>query len=294
MIMINDNQTDILSRLDATRVQEATTICSNYFKNNAVACGDIDESCRKAMVTWVEQVQKTLKLSPETVWIAMSFFDRYISSDKGTDVLKTRCKFQLAAITAFYTAVKIYEPIVLGIDMLIEICRGTYTEADIESMEYDILSALNWRVSCHTPMDFARDLLELISDEQVPSHVSDSLLKACQKHLNYAITDINLSCFKPSILGSSCLASSLMESDLLSFSEKQAIWAQLSELCSFELSSKEVVAVQQCLLSHANPCKSSTVSKRGTMSHHSSIVSAYSNDGVTSSPVCVTQIARQA
>merc|ERR1719203_352913 len=242
------------------------------------------------MVTWITQVQKTLSLSPETVWIAMSFFDRYLSSGKGNSrkVLGSKREFQLAAITSFYTAVKIYEPVVLGIDMLVQICRGTYTESDIESMEYDILSALNWRVSCHTPMDFARDLLELISDEQVPSHISDNLLEACQKHLNYAITDINLSCFKPSILGISCLASSLMESDLLSFLEKQAIWAQLSELCSFELSSIEVVEVQQCLLSHANPCKSSTVSKRGTMSHHSRIV------GVTSSPVCVTKLARQA
>eukprot|EP00571_Detonula_confervacea_P014616 CAMPEP_0172309086 /NCGR_PEP_ID=MMETSP1058-20130122/9480_1 /TAXON_ID=83371 /ORGANISM="Detonula confervacea, Strain CCMP 353" /LENGTH=193 /DNA_ID=CAMNT_0013021639 /DNA_START=58 /DNA_END=636 /DNA_ORIENTATION=+ len=193
--MINDNHTDILSRLDATRVQEATIKCFNYFKSDAVACSDdINEACRKAMVTWIEQVQKTLSLSPETVWMAMSFFDRYLSSGKGIDVLKSRCKFQLAAITAFYTAVKIYEPVVLGIDMLIQICRGTYTEADIVSMEKEILSALDWRVSCRTAIDFSRDLLELLSDEQVPSYVSDSLIGACQKHLDYAITDINLSC----------------------------------------------------------------------------------------------------
>ena len=98
------------------RVQEATTRCTNYFKRNNIAtssCADdntmIDSAaCRKAMASWIQQVQKTLSLSPETVWIAMSFFDRYLSSSKGnsSQVLKSRCKFQLAAITCFYTAVR--------------------------------------------------------------------------------------------------------------------------------------------------------------------------------------------
>jgi len=293
MTMANDNHTDILSRLDAMRVQEATTNnCLNYFKVNAG--GEINEACRKAMVTWIKQVQTTLELSPETVWMALSFFDRYLSSNKSVDVFQSKRKFQLAAITAFYTAVKIYEPVVLGIDMLIQICRGAYTQDDIVSMENDILAALDWRVSCHTPMDFARNLLELVSDEEVALRVSDNLLESCQKHLDFAITDISFSCFKPSILGTSCLATSLMDSDLLSFSEKQSIWVRLTELCNFDLSSSEAVAIQQCFLSHAHPTKSNTVSKLGSKSRHSSMVSAYLTEGVSSSPKCVTQIARQA
>ena len=73
------------------------------------------------MVKWLQQVQSTLKLNPDTVWIAMSIFDRYLCSGRGGSVraLEDKCKFQLAAITAFYTAVKIHEPVVLGIDMLL-------------------------------------------------------------------------------------------------------------------------------------------------------------------------------
>ena len=177
---------------------------------------------------------------------------RYLSSGRGNsqEVLKSKCKFQLAAITAFYTVAKIYKPIVLGMDTLVEICHGSYNKSDIVEMEKDILSALDWRVSGHTPMDFARYLLELLP-EQVPSYDSDSLLEICQKHVDFAVTDIYFSCCTPSVVGISCLASSLTQSYSLSLSDKEAVWATLLELCHFDLSPKEVIAAQQRLLSHA-------------------------------------------
>ncbi|KAL7541266.1 hypothetical protein ACHAXR_012027 [Thalassiosira sp. AJA248-18] len=299
MMIINDSNIDTLSHLNDMRVQEETMRCSNYFIRTAPTNDDIDESSRKAMVTWIQQVQKTLSLSPETVWIAMSFFDRYLSSGKGKSlsVLKSRCKFQLASITSFYIAVKIYEPVVLGIDLLLQICRGRYAESDILCMEMDILSTLGWRVACHTPMDFVRHMLELLSsDKEVSSSGSLLLERACQKHLDYAITDIGFSCMKPSVVAISCLASSLTESDALSLTQKQTIWVQLSELCDFDLSSQEVIVAQQCLLSHSSPpCnKSNTVLKLSSQT--SPVVSAYTVDAgsVSSSPVCVIKTARQA
>ena len=291
--MIN-NHTDILGHLDAMIDQEETTRYFNYFKRDAQC--DINEECRKAMVTWVTHVQTTLSLSPETVWIAMSFFDRYLSSGRGNsqEVLKSKCKFQLAAITVFYTAVKIYEPVVLGIDMLIQLSRGMYKKSDIVEMEKDILSALDWRVSNHTPMDFARYLLELLPG-QVPSYDSVSLLEICQEHVDFAVTDIYFSCCTPSVVGISCLASSLTQSYNLSLLEKQALWVTLSELCHFDLSPKEVIAARQRLLSHALPCKPDTVSKLATLSQSNIAVSAYSMDGESSSsPICVIKTARQA
>ena len=110
------------------RAQGETMKCANYFQNKG-AGHELNESCRRAMVTWIRQLQKTLNLSPESVWIGMSYFDRYLSSGRGNSkkALKSKRKFQLAAITAFYTAVKIYEPFVLDLDVLTRICRGLYT-----------------------------------------------------------------------------------------------------------------------------------------------------------------------
>lgn len=306
--MMSENKFDVLSRLNAMRAQEKTTRCTNYFKRRR--SGDtttttnnksttIDQSSRMAMVTWIQQVQSTLSFSSETTWIAMSFFDRYLSSGRGNSnkVLKSRCKFQLAAITSFYLAVKIYEPVVVPVDMLLQICHGTYIESDILSMEKDILCALGWRVSCFTPLDFARHLMQLLSKEQeVSASISDSILESCAKHLEYATTKLGFSCIKPSIVGISCLASSLTECNALSDVEKQAIWDELSESCDFDLSSKEVLAAQQYLLSHvvSLPCKqydgNDNVSKSSKLSRQQSNGSVCS----TSSPVCVVQMARQA
>mmetsp|Transcript_19071 Transcript_19071/g.31102 ORF Transcript_19071/g.31102 Transcript_19071/m.31102 type:complete len:82 (-) Transcript_19071:19-264(-) len=77
----------------------------------------------------------------------MSILDRYLSSGKGksAEALQNKHKFQLAAITSFYMAVKLHEPVQLGIDMLVKLCRGFYKESAITSLEQDILHSLEWR-----------------------------------------------------------------------------------------------------------------------------------------------------
>jgi len=294
--MINDNYIDTLERLDAMRVREEAGICFNYFERGT-SCGNIvNGACRKVMVTWVEQVRKALSFGPETVWIAMAYFDRYLCSGRGNSrgVLESECKFQLAAITSFYTAVKIHEPVVLGIDTMIQICRGKYTESDIVSMERDILSALDWKLPCHTPMDFARCILDLLP-EYLPSCVSDTLLEDCQKNVHHATTDIYFSCLTPSVLGISCLVSSLADCDILPISEKEAIWSRLSDSCHIDLSTDEVIASKRRLLSRASLCKPSSTPKPTEPRRSNTSASSYGVDGrSTPSPICVKQIARQA
>lgn len=265
--MTKDNRTDILSRLDAMLVQEAssTTRCFNYFKKHQdLGPSDINESCRKAMVKWLQQVQTTLSLSPDTGYIAMTIFDRYLSSGKGgsTRVLEDSVEFQLAAITSFYTAIKIHEPIVLGIDMLRVLCRNAYTETDFVSMEIDILSAVDWRVSRHTAMDFARDLFELIREDGfLPSVVLDRLIQDCERNMSNAIADIRSSCCKPSELGSYCVAIALAESTELSDTKKIAMCIRQLESCDVDLSLMGgTMLPHKPSASYSNP--TATISKR--------------------------------
>ncbi len=296
--MISDNNTDILARIEAMRAREDSTKKSfNYFEKYN-ACNRLNELSRKAMATWITQVQQTLSLDAETVWIAMSYLDRYLGSDRGDsrEVLRSKCKFQLAAITSFYTAVKIHEPVVLGLDMLVQICRGTYSESDITSMENDILSALDWRVSCHTPMNFAMPLLELVPEDELSAGESLSLLEECQRNVSRTVTDIHFSCLPPSAVGISCLAVSLENCRVLSHSEKRAVWIRLSKSGHFNLSSRGVVKSQQRLMSHASPSKPNVASKLDSVSQSGAAVSAYGVDcgSLSASPICVTQTARQA
>lgn len=297
-MMINDNRADILSRLDAMLVKEATanTRCYDYFERARGGC--IDDLSRKAMVTWIQNVQQLLALSPDTVCIAMSIFDRYLCSGRGGAVraLEDECKFQLAAITSFYTAVKIHEPVVLGIDMLLVVCRHAYTEDEFESMEMDILSAIGWRVSCHTAIDYARALLELIrEDECLTSVIVRSLLSDCERQMGVAIADIRFSCLKQSELGTRWVAISVAENECLSLSEKEAVLTLLSESCDINPSSIGGVAPWQ-YLAHSSPCKSNIVSKLGVSSQQqpSVAISNYSNAGSSSPTSIFCRTARQA
>ncbi|KAL3773697.1 hypothetical protein ACHAW5_008239 [Stephanodiscus triporus] len=300
---INDKRADILGRLDAMLVQEATasTRCFDYFKNLSKS-GAVDETSRRAMVTWLRQVQVALSLSPDTVWIATSILDRYLCSGKGGSslALEDRVKFQLAAITAFYTAVKIHEPVVLGIDMLLVVCRNAYAERDFVSMEMDVLSAIGWRVSCHTAMDYARALLELIvEDERLPSGVAEGLLGDCERRMGDAIADVrSSSCRERSELGMRCVAMSLDENASLSDSEKGGIWIRLSESCVVD----RTMMVGGCDASRrylhraTYPCEpKNAVSKSRTSSRRqpAEAVSKYGTAG-SSSPICISCTARQA
>lgn len=284
----NNNNTDFLSRIEAMRAQEdATSSCYNYLESSSRG---INLASRTSMVQWCQQVQKALKLSSETSWIAISFFDRYLSSGKGRSqqALQDRYKFQLAAVTSFYTAVKMNETRELNAVTLAKLCQGYYKVSDILSMEEDILFALDWRVSnSHTPMEFVRQLIELLP-VKYNSSISDSLLEACRNHMDHTITDFYFTFCKPSVVGASCLASVLTQADILSTSERQAFWLQLTDLTDLI----GVMEAQSKLLqgkSKVSKKPSSLTSKSSTFSQPKRVVA----DG-KSSPVCVSKTARQA
>lgn len=107
MALNKTNDENNLACLKAMCSQEDAIATCNYLKlspNNI-----IDEKCRTAMVGWCQQIAMKLNLRPNTLWIAISFFDRYLSSGKGRSraALRDKYVFQLAAITTFYIAVKL-------------------------------------------------------------------------------------------------------------------------------------------------------------------------------------------
>ncbi|KAL7526464.1 hypothetical protein ACHAWF_001781 [Thalassiosira exigua] len=249
---------DAIRRLDDMIDREAAAPqCANYFELQDTSNGEVDEACRAAMTAWLQQIQRTLSLNPETVWIAMSFFDRYLASGRGLslEVLKSKRNFQLACITAFYATVNMYEPCALTMDEIIQICRGAYAESEIVFVERDMLSALDW-LPTHTPLDFVRALLELLPKGQASPRVEESLVEDCQDHLDQAVADLCSTCSPPSDVGTSCLVSSIAGSQLLTPAEKRSLWIALNE-CYRGLLSKGVKWVTCRLFSDSRPRKPS-------------------------------------
>mmetsp|Transcript_33640 Transcript_33640/g.61991 ORF Transcript_33640/g.61991 Transcript_33640/m.61991 type:complete len:305 (+) Transcript_33640:146-1060(+) len=266
---IEVDQIALLSdRINAMRSQEENTSSSSRYNCHNYLNSQVDATCRKAMVDWCFTVAKSFEFSRETVGIAItSILDRYLSSSSGSESSKTaevaalRSKqvFQLAAITALYMAIKIFEPVQLGIDMIIKICRGAYKESDIYSMERDILFSLEWRVciATTTPMEYVRhfsELLLLSSDWGSGIIAKDDIIQHAVKYADRATNDIYFSTCRTSAVGAACLAGALNDVNTLSIFEKKILWRQLNRKLDFELDSLAIKHVEQRLLSTTTLC----------------------------------------
>mmetsp|Transcript_20348 Transcript_20348/g.42706 ORF Transcript_20348/g.42706 Transcript_20348/m.42706 type:complete len:290 (+) Transcript_20348:242-1111(+) len=281
------NQIDVLGHINAMRSnEEKSDKCKTYLTSL------INSSYRKSMVDWLFIVVDTFNLSRETVGIAMSILDRYVSSGKGRspEALESKQKFQLVAITSFYMAVKIHEPVQLGINFLLKLCRGYYQASDITAMEKDILSSLEWRVclSTTTPMEYVRQFLELLPELM---DVANAVEANAMKYMDYATADLTFSTYRASSVGVACLAGALDDADAsgaygLSSLEKESLWQQLSEKLDFDIASNEIRKVEWQLLAKSTSRQPRRKSRKSLP--RSSFKS--SNEQPKSSPLSVFQI----
>lgn len=269
-----------LDRINAMRLHEDETArCINYLTTH------VDATCRKLMVDWCFTVVDAFNLSRETVAVAMSILDRYLSSGKGDAPKSLQCKrkFQLASITCFYMAVKIHEPSQLGIRLLLQLCRGLYKGSEVVSMEQDILFSIEWRLysSTTTPMEFVRHYLELVKDD-----VDDTslILKSAAKHMDNATSDIFYSPCRASSIAMACLAGAFDDAVDLSPSKIENIWQQLLGKLESFVEFNEISMVERKLLSTLTTCESSRKSI-GSLPRSSLL----STTAETSSPVSVFQ-----
>lgn len=271
MNIINDTKDETLSILAAMRSQEdEVSSCYNYLQCSTNHT--IDDSCRKSMVVWCQQVQKALKLSPETVWIAISFFDRYLSSGKGKSnaALQDKYNFQLASITSFYIAVKLYEDVELSVSTLAKLCKGYYKENDIIECEEDILFALNFRLATPTAMDFIHHYLKLLPSEMNTSNV----LEEVETRVYSTCTDIYFTFCKPSVVAAACLSVVLTSKDLLTLRQREAFYFHLANITDII----DVMEVQNKLMTgHTKPVSVSKLTKSQPLSSISSNASSPSS-----------------
>ena len=123
----------------------------------------INDLWREKMCEWFYSVVDHFDYSREVVNIAMSYLDRYLAQRK-----VNRRIFQLAAMTAIYLAIKLFNPGEFHMSSLIELSRGYFLAEHIEQMEDAMLQALSWHVHPPTPFAFSRDMIKLVSADVTP------------------------------------------------------------------------------------------------------------------------------
>lgn len=196
------------------RKQESTTYKKNeYISHIKKGTKEIvDTKCRFQMALWYFQIMDFFKFRRETIDIAMSNIDRYVSTTEGNYVLYDRNEYQLAAICSLILATKLEEPIALNFNLFSKLSQGFYVKKQIIDMEKKIISALEWRVCPPTTCSFLNHFLELFTLNNMPTSVKESILTLSQLQIDYAIKDYSFISYKPSSIA---LASIMNTVDVL-------------------------------------------------------------------------------
>jgi Cyclin, N-terminal domain len=115
---------------DDPSVQSSNLSASSY----SSASSGINEIWREKICEWSYQVIDHFDFSREVVSVSIHYLDRFLSTRP-----VNKKKFQLAAMTTLYLAIKLYEPGTLSMASMIELSRGYFMVEQMAEMEMAIL-----------------------------------------------------------------------------------------------------------------------------------------------------------
>lgn len=159
----------------------------------------VDAYARQRIAKWCTGVIKAFNCHTEIVEIAMSCLDRFVSTENGKTILLDRSEYQLAALTALYTSVKIHNSTALSPGLMAQLSRHQYNENEIEAMERRMLDAIQWRVNPPTATAFVRAYLDMSPVWKcLDTYTEDVILELVRCQTNLSIIDFELSTSKAS------------------------------------------------------------------------------------------------
>jgi hypothetical protein len=182
-----------IDALHAMMEQDITHTCRDYLNDGDCISEDevltsddhVSESSQKLtvedraqMVDWCYSLIDLCQLARSNVVMAMSIADRFMSNPNGLlvsqftpysfspqEIRHNRTMFQLLAVSALYTTIKINEQVIFSAENFAAATQGMYTVEEIEAMERTILECLAWKVSAPTALEVGCTVLELMTPQ---------------------------------------------------------------------------------------------------------------------------------
>ncbi|CAI5472597.1 unnamed protein product [Closterium sp. Yama58-4] len=139
-------------------------VCSTYMS----AQSEINSQIRGVVLDWVVQVHESFNLMPETLFLAVNIFDRYLAA---THVPKEH--IQLVGAACILIAAKyeeIYTPLVADFEYIGD---GAYTRGQMLMMEKQILNKISFKLSIPTCYMFAARYLNFAKAAAEATTASD-------------------------------------------------------------------------------------------------------------------------
>jgi hypothetical protein len=208
----------VIEQLDVMLSQEKTVAYKRYdylnSKESAVSAEDRQDLCN-----WGYSIIATLAgIDKSAVAVAISYFDRYLSSSKQSvkQVIGDRGQVQLAFVSCLVIALKAHSGMSVEMNFVSDVlCGGTYEASDITEMEFEIMRSLKWRLNVPTPHDFIDAFLQVLPSTE-PNELE--ILSCYANHVaSVGITSYFVALHSPSSIAyaSICCALELMDTDMV-------------------------------------------------------------------------------
>ncbi|XP_012164882.1 cyclin-A2 [Bombus terrestris] len=140
---IDEYRADIYNYLRAAEIQHRPK--PGYMKKQP----DITYSMRSILVDWLVEVAEEYRLQTETLYLAVSYIDRFLSY-----MSVVRAKLQLVGTAAMFIAAKYEEIYPPDVGEFVYITDDTYTKKQVLRMEHLILRVLSFDLTVPTPLTF--------------------------------------------------------------------------------------------------------------------------------------------
>ena len=157
---------------------------SDYMINQT----DINCNMRAILIDWLIYIQFKLKYSIETLNLTVNLIDRYLEK-----VTVNRKDLQLVGISSMLIACKYEELTVPKINDLVFITDNAYVHSEVLSMEFRILTVLNFNLTFVSPVHFI---------ENYSRELTLSIKETCKAKflLEMSLIDYKFIQIKPSVL----------------------------------------------------------------------------------------------
>ncbi|KAG5395328.1 hypothetical protein IGI04_025291 [Brassica rapa subsp. trilocularis] len=159
---------------------------------------DVTPNMRGVLVDWLVEVAEEYKLLSDTLYLAVSYIDRFLS-------LRTvnRQKLQLLGVSAMLIASKYEEITPPNVEDFCYITDNTYTKQEIVKMEADILLALQFELGNPTTNTFLRRFTRVAQEDFNMSHLQMEFL--CSYLSELSMLDYSSLKFLPSVVAASAV-----------------------------------------------------------------------------------------
>jgi len=128
---------------------------------------DITFSMRTILVDWLIEVAEEYKLQPETLYLAVSYIDRFLSV-----MSVQRAKLQLVGAACMFIASKYEEIYPPDVSEFVYITDDTYTKKQVLRMEHLVLKVLGFDLSPPTTHLFVNNYCQMFGMSEKSQHLS--------------------------------------------------------------------------------------------------------------------------